>query len=79
MVFGLFEWPHFPWLAGVGGGAEAALKTAHRTMGYAFVVLLALHVAAALKHHLGDRDDVLARMLPWVHRGWQAGARSAGQ
>jgi cytochrome b561 len=26
-----------------------------------------LHVAAALKHHFVDRDDVLVRMLPFLH------------
>src|SRR5262249_16728512 len=40
MVFGLFEWPHIAWLAGLGGGVEAAFKTAHRAMGYAFIGLL---------------------------------------
>ncbi|MFZ1104045.1 MAG: cytochrome b [Hyphomicrobiaceae bacterium] len=79
MVFGLFEWPHIAWLAGLGGGVEAAFKTAHRAMGYAFVGLLILHVAAALKHHLIDRDDVLARMLPLVRRGVPAGSRSTGR
>ena len=79
MVFGLFEWPHIAWLAGVGSGLEAGLKTAHRSMGYAFIGLLTLHVAAALKHHLSDRDDVLARMLPLVRHGWQTESRSAGQ
>jgi cytochrome b561 len=79
MVFGFFEWPHIAWLAGLGGGVEAAFKTVHRSMAYALIVLLALHVAAALKHHLSDRDDVLARMLPLVRYGWQAGRRSAGQ
>lgn len=71
MVFGLFEWPHIAWVAGLGGGVEAAFKTAHRSMGYALMGLLTLHVAAALKHHLADRDDVLARMLPWLRHGWQ--------
>jgi cytochrome b561 len=28
--------------------------------------VVALHVAAALKHHFHDRDDVLARMLPLI-------------
>jgi cytochrome b561 len=42
-------------------------------------MLLTLHVAAALKHHLSDRDDVLARMLPLVRHGWQTRPRSAGQ
>jgi cytochrome b561 len=58
---------------------EAAFKTTHRSMGYAFIVLLVLHVAAALKHHLRDRDEILARMLPLACHGWQTGSRSAGQ
>ncbi len=35
---------------------------------FAFVLLgvLALHVAAALKHHVMDRDTVLSRMLPLI-------------
>ena len=28
------------------------------------VALLIVHVAAALKHHFFDKDDVLTRMLP---------------
>jgi cytochrome b561 len=27
--------------------------------------LIAVHVLAALKHHLVDRDDTLRRMLRW--------------
>jgi cytochrome b561 len=79
MVFGLFEWPHIGWLAGLGSGGEAAFKSVHRAMGYALIGLLALHLAAALKHHLFDRDDVLARMLPMVRRGLRIDPRSAGQ
>ncbi len=36
----------------------------HEYLAFALAGLLALHVAAALKHHLLDRDDVLRRMLP---------------
>ena len=79
MVFGLFEWPHIGWLAGLGGGVEAAFKSAHRAMAYAFIGLLALHIAAALKHHLFDRDDVLARMLPMVRRGSPIGSSGVGR
>lgn len=70
IVFGQFEWPHIGWLAGLEqkAAAEALFKTAHRYMGYGLVALIALHVAAALKHHVIDRDDVLARMLPLVRR-----------
>jgi cytochrome b561 len=36
----------------------------HETLFYAGAVLIALHVAAALKHHFLDRDATLARMVP---------------
>ena len=70
IVFGLFEWPHIGWLAGLEdkAAAEAALKAAHRYMGYGLIGLIVLHVGAALKHHVVDRDDVLARMLPVARR-----------
>ncbi len=38
----------------------------HEALNWLMVLLIALHVAAALKHHLMDRDDVLWRMLPFV-------------
>jgi len=36
----------------------------HETLFYAGAVLIAVHVAAALKHHFFDRDATLARMVP---------------
>jgi len=70
IVFGQFEWPHIPWLADLQdkSAAEAVLKGAHRTMGYGLIALATLHIAAALKHHFFDRDDVMARMLPILRR-----------
>ena len=44
----------------------AVLRTTHVTLNFALFTLLCVHVAAALKHHFGDRDAVLARMLPIV-------------
>lgn len=44
------------------------LRLAHRTLNYLMAALVLGHVAAALKHHLVDRDDVLARMLPFLDR-----------
>ena len=66
IVFGLFEWPHIPMLAGLEDkkAAEALFKAAHKYMGFGLIALLILHVGAALKHHFINRDDVLARMLP---------------
>lgn len=42
------------------------LAEVHETLAYALVVLLLLHVVAALKHHFVDRDDVLRRMVPFL-------------
>lgn len=45
---------------------EFALMTgsAHGAGGWAILVLLALHVGAALKHQFVEKDGLLARMLP---------------
>lgn len=40
------------------------LRTAHAAVAWALLALLALHVAAAAKHALLDRDGTLSRMLP---------------
>jgi len=42
------------------------LKDAHELLNLLMLALVVLHVAAALKHHLMDRDDVLARMIPFI-------------
>jgi cytochrome b561 len=42
----------------------AAAALAHKLTAWAVAVLVALHVAGALKHHFVNRDDVLMRMLP---------------
>jgi cytochrome b561 len=42
------------------------LAEVHAWLAYALIALLMVHVAAALKHHFVDRDDVLRRMLPWI-------------
>lgn len=45
-----------------------SLGEAHETAVLITLVLVACHVAGALKHHLFDRDVVLQRMLPLVGR-----------
>jgi cytochrome b561 len=40
------------------------LQLTHELLNYLLAVVVLLHVAAALKHHWVDRDDVLKRMLP---------------
>jgi cytochrome b561 len=39
------------------------VSSAHAVSGYLLAALVVLHVAAALKHHLVDRDATLSRML----------------
>ncbi|WP_448582057.1 cytochrome b [Thermaurantiacus sp.] len=64
--FGLFPWPHLP--TGTDAGLARAASEAHEALAIGAVVLLLLHIAGALKHQLLDRDDVLARMLPFLSR-----------
>lgn len=44
------------------------LKNVHQALNYLLIGLLSLHVLAALKHHVLDRDDTLVRMLPILKR-----------
>lgn len=44
------------------------LENIHATLNYLMLALLVLHVAAALKHHFIERDDTLARMLPFLKK-----------
>ena len=43
-----------------------ALRAAHKWLNYTMAAVIVLHVAAAIKHHVRDRDEVLARMLPFL-------------
>ena len=46
--------------------AAQELRQLHEAFNWLMVLVVAMHVAAALKHHLMDRDDVLRRMLPFL-------------
>jgi cytochrome b561 len=69
MWFGLFEWPHLSFLSDLPRaqkrGIEPTILTAHAVLAFTMMALVALHIAAALKHHVKDRDNVLKHMLPW--------------
>ena len=60
--FGLVQMPD---LVPPGEGLKDAFHEGHEILGTLLLVLAALHVLAALKHHFLDRDTVLRRMLPW--------------
>lgn len=44
------------------------LHDAHEAMALTLAAIALVHIAAALKHHFVDRDDVLRRMLPLAGR-----------
>jgi cytochrome b561 len=45
---------------------KEVLKSLHIALNYTLLVLVALHVVAAIKHQLIDRDGLLSRMLPFL-------------
>jgi cytochrome b561 len=69
VLFGRVPWPHLAMIhalpVAVRRTIESDVGTAHMMLGWLLLALVALHVAAALKHQLIDRDNVIARMLPW--------------
>lgn len=74
LLFGLAPWPHLPGLPELAPGAKAiwheAGELGHEAIIKGFYVLIALHVAGALKHQFLSRDEpILARMAPGAVAG----------
>ena len=61
----LFGFANVPDIAPMNLELSDAMATTHRLAAYALAALVALHAAAALKHHFIDRDATLKRMLAW--------------
>ena len=53
-----------PDLLPVDKALAEAIKPVHGWLAWTLIALVALHVAAALKHHFIDRDGLIARMWP---------------
>ena len=64
----VFRAVQLPDLVGADEPLRLTMLTVHFGIGLAMLALLAVHAAAALYHHFGRRDEVLARMLPLIHR-----------
>jgi len=68
VIFDTFNWPHIPFLASLTNETKEAihpfLENAHSKLAWVAIVLLALHIAGALKHQFMDKDDLMARMIP---------------
>ncbi len=60
-----FGWFSFPDLVAPSRSLADSLKASHHLLAKILFVLALLHIAAAMKHHFFNRDDVLRRMLPW--------------
>ena len=67
-VFGLFDWPGFPGLSELprhqGHPYHEFFETIHTWFAWSMLVLIPLHIFAALYHHFVRHDNVLLRMLP---------------
>jgi cytochrome b561 len=60
-LFGLLELPR---LVAPDPGLASIAKATHESLQWFIYAIVALHAAAALRHHLVIRDNVLRRMLP---------------
>ena len=62
--FSVFWLVPLPAIVGPDEQVEALAKLAHFSLLLALCLVLAVHIGAALRHHLVKRNDVLLRMLP---------------
>ncbi len=65
-----FTLPHWGWEA---PGLKEIMSTVHFGTVCVFMTLIAMHIAAACKHLLIDRDQVFWRMMPARRRATPAG------
>ncbi|OFA02707.1 cytochrome b [Duganella sp. HH101] len=67
--FGIFDWEIFPSRYDAGQAVPLSAQWSdigqamHGYLGYLLLTLIVLHAAAALKHHVIDKDATLKRML----------------
>ncbi len=72
ILYGIVPWPHLPVIPDLGNKKEIghAFGWVHGKLAFLIAGLLVLHIGAAWKHHLIDRDDVLTRMAPGFLTGF---------
>lgn len=63
--FGLFDIPGLPFAQSKATGET--LAEVHELFAYLLLILFALHVVAALKHHFIDRDGTMRRIVSWMN------------
>ena len=68
LFFGLFTWPNLPFFTGMTREAihpyREAFETTHVFLAWSAIVLVPIHILAALYHQFVRGDDVLHRMIP---------------
>ncbi|HSM95995.1 MAG TPA: cytochrome b [Rhizomicrobium sp.] len=66
--FGLFDWPNIGFIAGTPPDQKTplhhSLTETHEILAWSAIVLVTIHVAAALYHQFLRHDSVMKRMLP---------------
>ncbi len=68
----VFGWFDVPAIAPPDDDLKELASTVHWVLAWSIIAVVALHVAAALKHHFLLKDDVLRRMLPFARLGGKA-------
>jgi cytochrome b561 len=61
IIFGWFQWPHIPNIAG-NEAVEHFAKTTHFYMAITFALLIAGHIGAVILHWFVQRENILTRM-----------------
>jgi len=65
VLFGLISWPDVPFVEGLKTeGASGIVNFIHGRLAWVALLLLALHLAGAIKHELSAEEGVLKRMIP---------------
>ena len=72
LLFNKVPWPHLSMVHDLTMPVRMSLESrfgqVHEVLGYSMLVLVALHIGAALKHQFLNRDEVLGEMLPFLRR-----------
>ncbi len=67
VLYGVAKLPNLPWIESLPNpkAVESVFGELHENGGWVLIALIALHIAAALKHQFIARDNLILRMLPW--------------
>lgn len=79
VLWGVIPWPNVPFLSTLPDKkpVHEVVETLHGWGAYVLFGLIAIHAAAALRHHYMKRDATLWRMLPLVRRPLAVAALAA--